>query len=934
MKKTTQFLFTLVAFVFSSALVIAQSTVTGTIIDAELNSPLPGANVVEKGTTNGVSSDFDGNFTLTTQVSSGEVVLSYVGYKTITLPFNGNTNLGNITLSSDNSLEEIVVVGVVDFARDRETPVAVSTIKAVEIQEKLGSQELPEILNSTPSIYATKSGGGFGDARINVRGFDQTNVAVMINGVPINDMENGAVFWSNWAGLSDVATGIQVQRGLGSSKLAISSVGGTINVVTKTTDRKEGGSVGFTTGNSNYLKTVTSYSTGKMESGFATSVILSRSAGDGYVRGTEFTGYNYFLGFGYDKGDHNLQLTVTGAPQVHNQRTTSFFNMATLEDYLQYGRKYNYNHGSLNGEEFGWRRNFYHKPIASLNWDWDINEKSSLSTVLYASIGRGGGTGDIGRLGGNFASSSEFRNPNNGEVLWDQIVASNSGTQTTFNDGFVYGNTVDPYTGTFIVNDDSLRDGAVADAGANELPGVIRRNGAVRRASMNSHNWFGALANFNSKLSETLTLDFGVDLRSYKGIHYRRVDNFLGADGYRDNDNINNPFNVVTQATASDLDGLWNVFRSIDKDKKIDYYNDGKVRWLGAFTQLEYKKDKVSAFVQGAISQQGFQRVEYFLETPENRETDWENIIGGNVKGGLNFNIDDNHNVFANAGFYSRQPNFDAVWINFRNELNPNLKNETILGFELGYGLRLDNFKASVNLYRTSWKDRFLNISSSFDVNGTPNNRNDDTQANANLLGIQQVHTGVEFEGSYKINDFVSLNGMLSVGNWEYSGNVNATYFDDGNQPIVVGGVEQSETLYLDGVKVGDAAQFTSQLGIVVKPIEGLSFDASWRTADNLYADINAEDFNAEDHKGSLKLPAYDLVDSGLSYKIKVGKDKDNTVNLRLNVNNVFDEVYIAESATNTFAETGDTTFNGINVENKVFFGFGRTWNFGIRYNF
>ena len=931
MKKTTQLVLLAVALL-CSAVTFAQSTITGTIIDAELNSPLPGANIIEKGTTNGVSSDFDGKFKLETKSSVGKIVISYVGYGTVTLSFNGNTNLGNVNISADNSLDEIVIVGVVDFAKDRETPVAVSTIKAQEIQQKLGSQELPEILNSTPSIYATKTGGGFGDARINVRGFDQTNVAVMINGVPVNDMENGSVFWSNWAGLSDVSTGIQVQRGLGASKLAIASVGGTINILTKTTDRKEGGFVGFITGNNNYLKTTMSYSTGLTESGFATSLILSRTAGDGYVIGTEFEGYNYFLGFGYKKGDHNLQFTVTGAPQVHNQRTSSFFNRATLADYLKYGKKYNYNHGLYNGEEFNSTRNFYHKPIASLNWDWNLSDKSSLSTVFYASYGRGGGTGDIGRLGGRFLSDQAFRDQTTGYVLWDKIAASNSGSATSFSNGFNYaGNTVDPYTGTYIVNDDSITP---SGTGSESLPGINRRNGIIRRASINSHNWFGALATFKTELSETFNLDLGLDLRSYKGIHYRRVDNFLGADGYRDNDDINNRFNVITQATPSDLSGLWNVFRSISDDKKLDYYNDGKVRWAGAFTQLEYKKDNISAFIQASISSQGFKRVEYFLETPENQETDWENILGGNLKGGLNYNINDNHNVFFNAGFYSKQPNFDATYINFRNELNPNLNNEKILGLEFGYGLRLEKFTANLNLYRTSWKDRFLNISASFDVNGTPTNFNDDTQGNANLLGIEQVHTGIELEADYKISDFVGLRAMVSVGNWEYKGNVNAAFYDDSNTPIVVGGEEQSATLYLDGVKVGDAAQFTSLLGIVIKPIEPLSFDVDWRRADNLYADINAQDFRAADNKGSLKLPAYNLVDAGLSYKMKVGKNNDNSVNLRFNMNNVLDEEYIAESGTNNFANPGDDTYKGIKTDNKVFFGFGRTWNFGIRYNF
>ena len=120
-----------------------------------------------------------------------------------------------------NHLDEIVITQT-SFAVDRKTPVAVSTIKADVIENKLGTQEFPEILKSTPGVYATKSGGGFGDGRLNLRGFNSENVAVMINGVPVNDMENGRVYWSNWAGLSDVTSAMQVQRGLGASKVSCS----------------------------------------------------------------------------------------------------------------------------------------------------------------------------------------------------------------------------------------------------------------------------------------------------------------------------------------------------------------------------------------------------------------------------------------------------------------------------------------------------------------------------------------------------------------------------------------------------------------------------------------------------------------------------------------------------------------------------------------
>ncbi|MGI9551239.1 MAG: TonB-dependent receptor [Aurantibacter sp.] len=908
--------FAFVAFLMT-AIAFSQGTITGMVEDGEIGGPMPGASIVVEGTSTGTASDFDGNFTLEVDENTGTLVVSYIGYVTKRVPFTNIGNIGTITLQPDaQELEGVIVTGIMDVARDRETPVAVSTIRASEIQEKLGSQEFPEILKTTPSVYATKTGGGFGDGRINIRGFDSQNTAIMINGIPVNDMENGRVFWSNWAGLSDVTTAMQVQRGLGSSKLAISSVGGTVNIITKSTELEEGGAVTLSGGNNGYVKTNVSYNTGKMESGFAASLLLGRTSGDGYINSTSFEGYNYFIGLGYEPNDKNsFQFMLTGAPQVHNQRTSSFFNTATLEQYLQYGKRYNFNQGMLDGTEFVMRRNFYHKPVASLNWELQVSDKSTLSTAIYASYGRGGGTGDIGRLDGNFASSSRLRD-NNGNFLYDAVSASNAGIPTQFN-GFTYANSLDPITNSYIVNDDSLGD--FGDGSSNDLPGVVRRNGIIRRASVNSHNWFGAIANFHTEASEKWSYDIGIDLRSYKGIHYRRVDDLLGADGYRDNDDINNPFNVVTQEVPSDVGGLWNVFKSIDDDEKIDYYNDGLVRWLGAFGQLEYTDGTLSAFVQGGISQQGFKRIDYFtyLNSDPQRETDWENILGGNIKGGFNVNLNEANNVFVNAGYYSKQPLFDAVYINFVNELNPDLTNEKVLGIEAGYGLNLGDFRTKINIYRTSWKDRFqdLDIETPAGDEGT-----------ANINGIEQVHKGIEIEANYRASDFVSFRGMLSLGDWEYGGNATGAALDDDRNII-----DPEVTLFLDQIKVGDAAQFTSNLEMQIRPTEDLKLSLNWFTASKLYAFLQPEDFDSPDNDGSLRLPSYNLFDAGAYYKFNFG---GNSISLAANVNNLFNVQYIAESLTNTFAGDGDTTFNGISTRNKVFFGFGRTFNVSARYNF
>lgn len=917
----TGLLFMIVSTAFS------QGKVTGTITDG--TGGLPGANVVIKGSTTATSTDFDGKFTIDAPTSTGEIVISYLGYQNQTVKFsivNGSsTNLGSITLvSNSNELSEIVVKSTtVDIAKDRKTPVAVSTIKAAEIQAKLGNQEIPEMLKSTPSVYVTKSGGGFGDSRITVRGFSQNNVAVMVNGMPVNDMENGAVYWSNWAGLSDVTSFIQVQRGLGSSKLAIASVGGTMNYVTKASDLKQGGTVGTSFGNDNFFKSNVSYNTGKLDNGMSASVLYSHTQGDGYVDGTQFNGDNYYIALGYTtkNNKHDFQFTVTGAPQWHDQRST----FITIAQYQKYGSisdpniKYNSDWGYKNGESFNMVRNYYHKPVISLNYDWNINETSKLSTVGYVSFGRGGGSRGAGGVRGNNYASDAFRTAD-GLVDYDKIVAWNSG-QTINIGGTNYTRTTNGTSGQFQNGVSTGRTGA----GTTASPYVYNSTSGISQiSSVNSHNWYGAIVNFNKKFSDKLTWDLGVDVRGYKGLHYQNVNNRLGADSYIDNLDVNNP-NRVLYGTYSTY-ASWNVFKDTDKEEKINFNNDGDVRWYGGFTQLEYSTDKFTAFVQGALSQQGFKRVDYFkyLSSDPLSSTDYENILGGNVKGGVNYNINEHHNVFVNSGYYSKQPFFNAVYPNNASLVNGNLTNEKIFGIEAGYGLRTKMFSANLNLYRTSWKDRYQR---------STDGAADNPGGYYDFAGITEIHSGIEFDATAKVIDKLTLTGMFSIGDWKYDGTSTSNRYDSGNNPI---GGGTATTLYLDGVRVGDAAQTTAAISATYEILPRFTVDGNYNYYDKLYAAISPGNFTKEDNRGSLQLPSYGTADAGLSYKLLVGKNKSNSVGFRLNVNNVFDYTYIAEAKTNYFAADYPTqpTYKGISTNNQVYFGFGRTWNFALRYDF
>lgn len=828
----------------SSSAIFAQTKLTGKVVD-ESNQPLPGASLVVKGTKTGASSDFDGNFTLETSVSGGILQVSFVGYETTSITFKGNANLGTISLRpSAESLDEIVITAT-SFAIERKTPVAVSTIKADIIENKLGSQEFPEILKSTPGVYATKSGGGFGDGRLNLRGFNSENVAVMINGVPVNDMENGRVFWSNWAGLADVTSAMQVQRGLGASKVAVPSIGGTINILSKTTDAVKGGNIITSVGNDGYQKYGATISTGLLDNGFAVTASAAKTKGDGYVDGTQFEGYNYFINISNQlNAKHKLSFTSFGAPQRHGQRQ----NRSTIETYrnAESGTKFSPDWGIKNGQIVSTEDNFYHKSQSSLNHYWTISDKSDLSTSLYASWGSGGGGGVAGdnslfnvRLGDQYQP-----------IDLDNIVDINRGN---------------------------------GSLGAS----------AWLRASRNDHTWFGALSTFKTELNDNLDFIAGIDIRTYTGTHFTEVTDLLGADYIADNSDVNNPN------------------RALKVGDKYSYNNDGNVGWQGLFTQLEYTKEKLSTFISVAASNTSYQRLDRFLylDSDPIRKTDTYNFTGYSVKGGANYNLNEQHNVFANIGYFEKAPGFQAVFPNNDNvRINDKAENQKIFSAELGYGFRGEKFAANINVYRTEWNDR--TFTRSIFANGQT--------FFANLLGVNALHQGVEVDFTYKPSDKLTLTGMLSLGDWKWNNNVeNVQFFDEAQNPI-----GNPFNIFIDGLKVSDAAQTTAALGLDYELMPKAHFTVDYNYFADLYADYNPDSRTTPGTPQPWKVPDYGTFDASVRYGFKVG-DLDTTLTGRMN--NVFDTVYIADALDGN-ANNAATAL--------VWYGFGRTFNISAKIKF
>jgi iron complex outermembrane receptor protein len=690
--------------------VAQEQSVSGIVIDNVSKESLIGANVVyAKG--KGVITDIDGKFSL--QLKEGEYTLSisYIGYKTMEL----DIIVGNTPLELEVALEIITlneVEIVADIAQSRRSPVAFSSISQQVIQEEGGNQDLPMLLNTTPSVYATQEGGGVGDAEIIMRGFDQRNLAVMVDGIPVNDMENGRVYWSNW---NLPVANMQVQRGLSISKLATPSVGGTINVITPGIIGEKKFQIQQQFASGNFLKTDFTFNSGKLKNGWGYAIALSYWQGDGIIDGTWSQGGSYFAKLEKITGKHRISLTGFGAPQKHGQRSFKNpmsvynrdyareigFDAGALDSVPEYGMTYNEHWGTYEDYEFigigtehpitgelsfdHWRitrhgskitlnerSNFFHKPMFSLRDFWTISNRSVLVTTVYASFGRGGGTGLDSRGNAKFENTLAF--PDSlvftgtiGQLDFQSLYNGNRQAVNNSDYGFI---NIDPqYSNSEIKGSDFIR------------------------ANMNNHNWFGFLSQFSHSMGEHLNLSTGIDLRTYKGSHFGEVYNLIGADYTLD---------------VSDANQGERVARVGDK---VAYYNVSYVRWAGGYGQLEYSSDKLTAFVNATIAHTRYKRIDFFKlreEASKPEETDWITFMGFTAKGGINYNLTERHSVYGNLGTLNNAPKFNTV-INFSNEVNDDVENERIYSTELGYKYSSPRFALAFNGYYTIWENRQVN---------------------------------------------------------------------------------------------------------------------------------------------------------------------------------------------------------------------------------
>lgn len=872
-----------------TSMAFSQGTVKGVVVDASNNERLIGASVIIKGTTIGVVTNAMGMFNMTVPSGKNTVMVQFVGFTTkeveIDIKDPVAVDLGTIKIEADQiGITEVTVFASV--AVSRKTPVAQSRIEPIQIEEKLGTQEFPEILKSTPGVYATKQGGGFGDSRINLRGFASENIAVMINGVPMNDMEWGGIYWSNWAGLADVTRIMQVQRGLGASKVAAPSLGGSINIVTNSTDAKKGGAVSYGIGNDGYNKVSFAVSTGLTENNWAVTLLGAKTTGNGYIQGTEFESYSYFVNVSKRLSDnHHLSFTAFGAPQWHNQRNNA--DKLLISEWQKQPLKYRYNASygfNMNGQQDASSHNVYHKPQISLNHFWTINEKSNLSTAAYVSIGEGYGLSGQGANRNNWYGSSNGR-PN---TLYRNLDGS-------FDYGGIY--------------EDNVAN--------NNLSGSLM----VMSKSVNQHRWYGLLSTYTSKLTDEIDFFAGVDLRYYKGVHTNEITNLYGGSYFIDP--TTRPMLTDQSFRTQKLNVGDVVYR--------DY--DGYVLNEGLFMQVEYNKDELSTFISLSGSNTTYWRDDRFYYDKADAVSEKISFLGYSAKGGANYNLTDQHQVFANIGVISRAPFFSGgafLQSTTSNITNPNAVNEKAFSMELGYGFVSTYFSANLNLYRTLWMDKTMIRSV---------NANSPESRVANLEGVNALHQGIELDFVSKPLKGLEITGMISLGDWIWQNDVEGYVYDRNGNPMtatdqIATGIgapdHQKMEVKIGGIKVGNSAQTSAALGARYELLKGLrvSVDGNYYGRNYSYYNISSVGTSFSDVAFSQPwmIPDAVIFDLGLSYRFKLGGLDASVFG---NIYNLLDSEYISD-ATDGTPSPGNPEWTAA----TVFYGFGRTYSTTLKIKF
>ncbi len=775
----------------------AQYSIKGNLIDSATKIAANGVVVSLADTDFFTVSDEKGTFELF-GVPEGAYVLHFSAEQYVLLKMD-------ITVKGQNlNLKDIELVVREESAEldNREEFIPTITLSDEDLEQDIDNQNISGILSASRDVFISAAAFTFGPMRFRIRGYDSENTEILINNIPMNDLESGRIFWSAWGGLNDVTRNRDTDIGLGAIPYTFGSIGGATAFDTRASVQRKQVRVSTSLSNRAYrYRWMATYSTGVLPSGWAFSFSGSRRwADEGYIPGTFYDAYAYFLSVDRKLGkDHELNLTAFGTPSRRGRSGASvqeMYDLATTNYYNPYW-------GFQNGEKRNSRVADRHEPMFILRHDWAINSRANLITSVAYQFGHNGSTAldwfdvndprpdyyrDLPSFflgdGREEAAALRLAQLNSGEenrqIKWDELYDINRNSLlTTKFAGLLTDQTFQGKWSQSIIED--------------------------RRYDNTRFNFY---SNYQHVLSDELTVYFGASYQRQKVDSYKLVEDLLGGDFYVNVDKfILGDSTASSQAVQYDLENSDNILGEGDR---WGYNYESHIHKGKGWLQMLLTLRKIDAFLGANFSNTQFWRVGKFrngsFPSSSLGKSEVESFSNFGLKGGLTYKINGRQYFYANGLYTTRAPFMRNAYVSprTRDQIVPGLTSETIYSGEAGYILRSPNAKARATAYYSRFQDQVEIVRFYNDLNRE--------FGNYVMSGVGQRHVGAELAIETKLNPIWSLSAVAALGEYVFDERSTGNIYLDDEETLTQG--SRSFTIYSKDFYVSGTPQQAYTFGI------------------------------------------------------------------------------------------------------------------------
>ncbi len=634
------------------------------------------------------------------------------------------------------------------------------------------AQNISGQLNLGRNPFANAASFNFNVVRFRIRGYDADLFSTNMNGVAMENLDNGFTPYGLWGGLNDVMRNRTNAYGLQSNKFSFGSIGGATNLDTRASKQWKQTKIGYALSNRNYVhKFSYTTSTGFNAKGWAFSFSGSRRwADEGFTDGTYYDGWSGY--FGVDKKineRHLLSFVAFATPTENGRQGSSVQEMLDIAGTNFYNPYWGYQNGRKRNSSVG--KTF--QPIGILTHEWKINDKTTLTTAASYLFGDRSTTGldwynapdprpDYYRYLPSYQDDPMIRQQvydalkndiNKRQINWDALYNANYGNYETIKDANgVLGNT---YSG--------------------------KRSLYILEERVTHTNKFNVNTTFTTSINNHIDLTAGLSYENQKNHYFKRVNDLLGGQFYVDlNQFAERDFPSNELAGQNDAN---NPNRIVYQGDKVGYNYDINIQKATGWVQTNVKLRGLDFFLGAENSYTNFSRVGHvrsglFLDNSYGKSAEHQ-FYNYAFKAGMTYKLAKMNYVFLNSRYETRAPFFDNAYLapRTRDYVQDNLRSEHISSVEAGYALIAPTVKFRATAYYTKF-DHQANVLTFY---------NDQLRSVVNyaLSNIGKTHTGVELGTEVIIYKGLSANAAAGIGKFTYDTRQLATVTSDNSSSII-----------------------------------------------------------------------------------------------------------------------------------------------------